>query len=75
MQALPNCQRQQLEGLQRAQNSVLAVWVGYEIARSQLDLALGTMQIDDEGMWIDPGPIGLQYGYPQNNVTDEQNKK
>ena len=66
---------QQLQGLQRAQDNILRVWVGYEIARGQLDLALGTMQIDNEGMWIDPGPIGLEYGYPQNNVNDEQNKK
>ena len=66
---------QQLQGLQRAQDNILRVWVGYEIARGQLDLALGTMQIDNEGIWIDPGPIGLEYGYPQNNVNDEQNKK
>ena len=63
---------QQLQGLQRAQDNILRVWVGYEIARGQLDLALGTMQIDDEGMWIDPGPIGLKYGYPQNNANDDE---
>ena len=62
---------QQLQGLQRAQDNILRVWVGYEIARGQLDLALGTMQIDDEGMWIDPGPIGLKYGYPKNKANDD----
>lgn len=66
---------QQLQGLQRAQDNILRVWVGYEIARGQLDLALGTMQIDDEGMWIDPGPIGFKYGYPQDNTNDEDDKK
>ena len=66
---------QQLQGLQRAQDNILRVWVGYEIARGQLDLALGTMQIDDEGMWIDPGPIGLKYGYPQNKATADEDKK
>jgi hypothetical protein len=68
---------QQLQGLQRAQDNILRVWVGYEIARGQLDLALGTMQIDDEGMWIDPGPIGYKHGYPQNEVKgdDEEGKK
>lgn len=65
---------QQLQGLQRAQDNILRVWVGYEIARGQLDLALGTMQIDDEGMWIDPGPIGLKYGYPKNNANDDDKK-
>ena len=63
---------QQLQGLQRAQDNILRVWVGYEIARGQLDLALGTMQIDDEGMWIDPGPIGLKYGYPNNKANDNE---
>jgi hypothetical protein len=68
---------QQLQGLQRAQDNILRVWVGYEIARGQLDLALGTMQIDDEGMWIDPGPIGLKYGYPKSgsDADDEETAK
>ena len=68
---------QQLQGLQRAQDNILRVWVGYEIARGQLDLALGTMQIDAEGMWIDPGPIGLKYGYPKSgsDTDDEETAK
>jgi hypothetical protein len=68
---------QQLQGLQRAQDNILRVWVGYEIARGQLDLALGTMQIDNEGMWIDPGPIGHKHGYPQNEAKgdDEEGTK
>jgi hypothetical protein len=68
---------QQLQGLQRAQDNILRVWVGYEIARGQLDLALGTMQIDAEGMWIDPGPIGFKYGYPKSgsDADDEETEK
>jgi len=64
---------QQLQGLQRAQNNILSVWVGYEIARSQLDLALGTMQIDSEGMWIDPGAIGFAHGYPTKPTAEDSN--
>ena len=64
---------QQLQGLQRAQNNILQVWVGYEIARGQLDLALGTMQLDDEGMWIDPGAIGLKHGHPKRPADDNSN--
>jgi len=40
-----------------AQNRFLAVWVGQEVQRMNLDLDLETMQLDSRGMWIDPGPI------------------
>jgi len=65
-----------LQSLQGAQDGLLAVWVGYEINRSQLDLALGTMQIDENGVWVDPGAIGLIHGYPsqepeENNTEDK----
>jgi hypothetical protein len=45
-----------------AQNSFLAFWVNYEVLRRGLDLDLGTMQLDSEGLWIDPGTIGEDYG-------------
>tara|TARA_B100000945_G_C20426072_1_gene620563 strand:+ start:2281 stop:4953 length:2673 start_codon:yes stop_codon:yes gene_type:complete len=65
-----------LQGLQGAQDALLAVWVGYEINRSQLDFALGTMQIDENGIWIDPGAIGAIHGYPSqeppNTPSDEE---
>ena len=32
--------------------------------RRILDLNLGTLQLDAEGAWIDPGPIGYDFGYP-----------
>ena len=46
-----------LQALLRAQNSFLAIWVNYEAQRMNLDLDLGTMELDDQGMWLDPGPI------------------
>lgn len=51
-----------LTDLQQAQNLFLGVWVTYEALRMILDLDLGTMQIDAEGNWIDPGPMGKSYG-------------
>jgi outer membrane protein TolC len=44
-------------GLLTAQNDFLAGWVDYEVDRLNLDLSLGTMQLDSRGAWIDPGPI------------------
>lgn len=46
-----------LTGLLNAQNGILGVWVDYEVERVNLDLDLGTMQLDPDGVWIDPGPI------------------
>ena len=40
----------------------LSVWVNYEVLRRSLDLDLGTMQLDAEGNWIDPGPIRADLG-------------
>jgi hypothetical protein len=53
-----------LSDLLQAQNDFLSVWVTYELLRRSLDLDLGTMQLDSEGMWIDPGPMGPESGYP-----------
>ncbi|MCA9118616.1 MAG: hypothetical protein H6822_04035 [Planctomycetaceae bacterium] len=53
-----------LADLQTAQTDFLNVWVNYEVQRLNLDLDLGTMNLDSEGNWIDPGPIGGPYGYP-----------
>jgi len=39
------------------QNNFIAVWVSYEVQRISLDLEMGTMQLDDRGMWIDPGAV------------------
>ena len=53
-----------LADLQDAQNNFLSVWVNYEVLRRSLDLDLGTMQLDCNGFWIDPGPIGGRYPLP-----------
>ncbi|MGQ9573811.1 MAG: TolC family protein [Thermoguttaceae bacterium] len=56
----PNTGRNLVQALQQllsAQNSLLSAWVDSEIQRMNLDFDLGTMQLDDNGMWIDPGPI------------------
>ena len=50
-----------LADLLNAQNNFLSIWVNYEVQRQSLDLDLGTMQVDDQGVWLDPGPIGPDY--------------
>lgn len=56
-----------LNGLLNAQNEFLSVWVGQEVLRRSLDLDLGTMQLDYNGMWIDPG---ARLGWNENNAND-----
>lgn len=46
-----------LDSLLREQNRFLGAWVDYEVLRMNLDLDLGTMGLDDRGMWMDPGSI------------------
>jgi hypothetical protein len=41
-----------------AQNEFLAIWVNQEALRLNLDLDLGTMQLDGRGIWVDPGAVG-----------------
>lgn len=53
-----------LTDLQNAQNDFLSVWVNYEVLRRTLDQDLGTMRLDERGLWVDPGAIGLRHGYP-----------
>jgi hypothetical protein len=49
--------------LQTVQNDFMSFWVSYELQRRFLDLDLGTFQLDDRGMWIDPGEsIGRIHG-------------
>ncbi|WP_286177629.1 hypothetical protein [Stieleria mannarensis] len=50
-----------LEDLLNAQNSLLNIFVNYEVIRRGLDLDLGTMELTPEGLWIDPGPIDPEY--------------
>jgi hypothetical protein len=53
---------QALTDLLQAQNNFMLIFISYEVQRLQLDFALGTMQLDQEGLWIDPGRIGPDYG-------------
>lgn len=46
-----------LSDLLTTQNNLIGTFVNYEALRRSLDLNMGTMQIDSEGIWIDPGPI------------------
>ena len=59
-----------LSSLRNAQDDFLSVWVSWEVQRGLLDLNLGTMQLDENGMWIDPGPIAPGNGFsiaPEND--------
>ncbi len=51
-----------LSDLLDAQNNFLSVFINYEVLRRQLDLDLGTMQLDSDGNWLDPGSINDEYG-------------
>jgi hypothetical protein len=46
-----------LSSLMDAQNNFLGVWVDYYAQRLNLDFDLGTMRLDPNGEWIDPGVI------------------
>lgn len=46
-----------LQVLVQNQQALINVWGDYEITRRQLDFEMGTMQLDDRGIWIDPGPF------------------
>lgn len=46
-----------LNALLNSQNTFLNVWVFYESQRRNLDQDLGTIQVDAEGVWCDPGKI------------------
>lgn len=61
---------QAIQTLQNARRRFISDWVIYEVLRRSLDYDLGTMQLDDEGLWIDPGKIdasradGIPYDCP-----------
>ncbi len=75
---------QALGDLVQAQNLFIGVWVNYEALRRNLDLDLGTMEVDGEGLWVDPGPIRpdtlggnlgpaiLNYGLTEDEVRLQQ---
>ncbi|MGQ9504140.1 MAG: TolC family protein [Thermogutta sp.] len=59
-----------LSGLLNAQNAFLGAWVEYEVQRMVLDFQMGTMQLDERGQWIDPGPIRSQTRPEGENVPE-----
>ncbi len=53
-----------LADLLQAQNTFLGVWVFYEAQRRNLDQDLGTIRVDENNIWVDPGSITSQaYGF------------
>lgn len=58
-----------LNDLLDARNAFLQVWVGYEALRMRLDFELGTMNLNDEGLWIDPGPISAKTLLPVKKIA------
>jgi len=58
--ASPTTARDTVDSLQRlldTQNNLLNVWVDYLLQRMLLDFDMGTMRLDERGMWVDPGAI------------------
>lgn len=64
---------QALSDLLQAQNDFMSFWVNHESLRRSLDLDLGTLQIDQDGLWIDPGVINAEYGQIDPWVRVENN--
>jgi hypothetical protein len=63
-----------LSELLRVQNEFLDVWLTYQVLRRTLDLDMGTMQLDPEGIWVDPGAIrmsGAEDERPDAEVPEE----
>lgn len=46
-----------LSDLLNSQNTLLNIFVNYEVIRRSLDFDLETMQLTTDGIWIDPGAI------------------
>ena len=50
-----------LDDLRNSQLNFLEFWVRYERLRRGLDLDLGTMELDENGVWVDPGEFTPEY--------------
>ena len=46
-----------LQNLLQSQVTFIQVWGDYEIQRRLLDFDLGTMVLDERGLWVDPGSV------------------
>lgn len=60
-----------LNDLLDAQNDVLNAWVSFEVLRVLLDFEMGTMQLNQEGLWIDPGPLVVKTGDSARSNEDQ----
>jgi hypothetical protein len=49
-----------LSDLLDSQNTLLNIFVNFEVIRRSLDFDLGTMRLTPDGMWVDPGPLTLE---------------
>jgi len=58
-----------LDSLLDAQNDFLSVGVNYEVLRRGLDVDMGTVQLDDRGIWVDPGPVDGNFWEGQFNAN------
>jgi hypothetical protein len=58
-----------LDGLMTSQNEFLNMWVSYQTQRMLLDLNMGTMELDMQGRWIDPGVITKDRSEPKSART------
>ena len=57
-----------LQDLLTAQNTFQGVWVFYEAQRRNLDQELGTIRVDADNIWVDPGAITSEaYGFGSAN--------
>lgn len=59
-----------LTNLLRAQNDFLGIWVDQEVQRVNLDLDMGTMELDSRGIRIDAGPVGTEPPPPPEPAGD-----
>ena len=59
-----------LQSLLDAQNEFMEIWVNYLTQRMRLELDMGIMKLDAEGMWVESGPlVGSE---SENNNTLDQ---
>ncbi len=53
---------QAIQGLSGQQNGYLSLWAQYEVLRRNLDFDMGTMELDSNFEWVDPGAIDSSIG-------------
>ena len=51
-----------IQGLTNTQNRYLQLWTEYEVLRRNLDFDMGTMELNEQFGWVDPGTIDASAG-------------